>query len=469
MSRIKEYCGLFGAYNSEEASLLTFLGLYSLQHRGEESCGIISFDGTNFNSHLGMGLVSEVFTESQIGRLKGFQAIGHVRYSTTGSSALKNAQPLFVDSTRLPIALAHNGNLVNSKSLRESLENKGAIFQTTSDSELILHLIMHSKKKQLEEKIIDAITKIKGAFSLLLMTRDNIIGIRDPLGFRPLCLGRQNQTFFISSESCALDLVGAKFSREIEPGEMLVIDKKGITSHRYCAKQKRFAFCAFEHVYFARPDSIVFGETVHLVREKLGRQLAREHPVKADIVIGVPDSGTSAALGFSKESAIPLEVGIIRNHYIGRTFIQPQQEKRELGVKLKFNMLREVIKGKNIVIVDDSIVRGTTSRIRVKSFRDMGAKQVHLRISCPPHRSGCFYGIDFPDPAKLIAHDKSIKEIEQYLGVDSLGYLSLEGMLKCFRYPANYYCNACWSGDYPIKFVSADKFILEENRKRGEK
>ncbi|MEI8349760.1 MAG: amidophosphoribosyltransferase [Candidatus Omnitrophota bacterium] len=462
IKRLKEYCGLFGVYNNKEASLLTFLGLYSLQHRGEESCGIISFDGSTFNAHLGMGLVSDVFPESELGKLKGSQAIGHVRYSTTGSSALRNAQPLFADSSKLPLSLAHNGNLINSKDLRQYLENKGAIFQTTSDSELILHLIMHSKKKSLEEKIIDALKKIKGAFSLLLMTKDNIIGIRDPLGIRPLCIGRRDGALFISSESCALDLVSASFLREIEPGEIAVIDKKGITSYMYASKQAKHGFCAFEHVYFARPDSIIFGETVHLVREKLGRQLAREHPVKADIIVGVPDSGTSAALGFSKESGIPLEVGIIRNHYIGRTFIQPQQEKREFGVRLKFNILKQVVKGKKVIIVDDSIVRGTTSRIRVKSFRDMGAKEVHLRISCPAHKFGCFYGIDFPDSHKLIAYDKNVKEIEKYLGVDSLGYLSLEGMLGCFKNPKNHYCTACWSGNYPVGLAHEGKYVLEK-------
>ncbi|MFA6281233.1 MAG: amidophosphoribosyltransferase [Candidatus Omnitrophota bacterium] len=469
MGHLKEFCGLFGVYNNNDASLLTFLGLYSLQHRGEESCGIISFDSTSFNSHLGMGLVSEVFTEDVIAKLKGSQAIGHVRYSTTGSSALRNAQPLFVDSNKLPIALAHNGNLVNSKELRESLENKGAIFQTTSDSELILHLIMRSKESSVEDKIVSALKKIKGAFSLVLMTKDVIIGIRDPMGFRPLAIGKKDDSLFISSESCALDLVGAKILREIEPGEMVMIGKEGIKSIKYNEVKGRHGFCAFEHVYFSRPDSIIFGETVHLVREKLGRQLAFEYPAKADIVIGVPDSGTSAALGFSKESGIPFEMGIIRNHYIGRTFIQPQQEKREFGVKLKFNILKEVVKGKRIVIVDDSIVRGTTSRIRVKNFREMGAKEVHLRISCPPHRFGCVYGIDFPDPKKLIANEKTIKEIETYLGVDSLGYLSLEGMLKCLRHPASSYCNACWSGDYPVKFCSADKFILEKKKKKEEK
>ncbi|MDD4954850.1 MAG: amidophosphoribosyltransferase [Candidatus Omnitrophica bacterium] len=465
MSRIKEYCGLFGAYNNNEASLLTFLGLFSLQHRGEESCGIISFDGNTFNAHLGMGLVSEVFTAEELAKLRGYQAIGHVRYSTTGSSALRNAQPLFVDSYKLPLALAHNGNLINSKELRERLESKGAIFQTTSDSELILHLVMRSKEKTTEGKIIDALKKIKGAFSLVLMTKDEIMGIRDPMGFRPLCIGRKDDSLFIASESCALDLIGAQLVREVEPGEIVTINKNGLRSIKYAEPKKVRAFCAFEHVYFSRPDSMVFGETVHLVREKLGRQLAFEHPVKADIVIGVPDSGTSAALGFARESGLSFEVGIIRNHYIGRTFIQPQQEKREFGVKLKFNILKEVVRGKRIVIVDDSIVRGTTSRIRVKSFRDMGAKEVHLRISCPPHRFGCFYGIDFPDPKKLIANEKTIKEIETYLGVDSLGYLSLEGMLKCFKHPASFYCNACWSGNYPVKVHCADKFILERVKK----
>jgi len=461
---LKEKCGLFGVCNSDEASSLTFLGLYSLQHRGEESCGIFSYDGATFQNRRGMGLVSEVFKEDDLRTLGGHQAIGHVRYSTTGSSAIKNIQPLFIESNRYPLALAHNGNLVNSEELRISLENNGAIFHTTSDSELILHLIMRAKSPSLKDKIIQGVKKLKGAYSLLLMSKEAIIGIRDPMGFRPLCIGKKDKTYFISSESCALDLVDAKLVREVEPGEIVFIDKKGITSHKFNGS-KRKAFCAFEEVYFSRPDSVVFGETVHLVREKLGRELAKEHPVRADLVVGVPDSGTSAALGFSKESGIPLEIGIIRNHYIGRTFIQPYQEKREFGVKLKVNILKEVIKGKKIVIVDDSIVRGTTSKIRVKNFRDLGAKEVHLRISCAPHRYGCVYGIDFPDPKKLIAHKKSVKEIEKFLEVDSLGYLSLEGMLKCFKHPAKNYCHACWSGDYPVKFASVGKHELEKNSK----
>lgn len=462
MRVLKEKCGLFAAYNDREAATSVYLGLYSLQHRGEESCGIIGFDGSSFSYHRGMGLVSEVFTEDELARLKGHQAIGHVRYSTTGSSALRNMQPLFVDSVKCPLALAHNGNLVNSVQLKQKLEDKGAIFQTTSDSELILHLIMRSKAQALEDKIIDALKKIKGAYSLLFMSKDAIIGVRDPLGFRPLCIGRRGKSYFISSESCALDLIAAQLVREIEPGELVVIDDKGIRSIKYNDSSGKKAFCAFEHVYFARPDSIIFGQTVHLVRRQLGRQLAKECPADADLVIGVPDSGTSAALGFAEGSGINFDAGIIRNHYIGRTFIQPQQHKREFGVKLKFNILKEVVKDKRIVIVDDSIVRGTTSRIRVRNFREMGAREVHLRISCPPHKHGCFYGIDFPDPKKLIAHSKSIKQIEKFLEVDSLGYLSLEGMLACLKYPPDSYCAACWSGKYPVKFQSAAKDILEK-------
>ncbi len=461
MGEVKEYCGLFGVYNSEQAANLTFFGLYSLQHRGEESCGIITYDGISFHHHRGMGLVSEVFDSSRIQTLKGYQAIGHVRYSTTGSTAVRNIQPLFANSHRLSLALAHNGNLVNSAALRESLERRGAIFQSSADSEIIMHLIMRSKKSTFIDKIVDALCKVRGAYSLVIMDKDSIIGVRDPLGFRPLCIGRRGDTLFLSSESCALDLVGAEFLRELEPGELVVLNNEGITSHKPFKKPRRFGFCAFEHVYFSRPDSIIFGQTVHLVRKNLGAKLAQEHPVKADCVIGVPDSGTSAALGFAQASNIPLEVGIIRNHYIGRTFIQPYQDKRDFGVKLKFNLLKEVIKDKRVVIVDDSIVRGTTSKIRVKNFRNMGAKEVHLRISCPPHRFGCVYGIDFPDARKLIAHNMSLDEIKEFLEVDSIGYLSLEGMLSCFRYPPQSYCTACWDGRYPVKFQSFDKYILE--------
>ena len=463
---IKEYCGLFGVFGKAEAAKEVFLGLYSLQHRGEESCGITSFDGEVFRNHKGMGLVGDVFSESVLNRLRGHQAIGHVRYSTTGSTAIRNIQPLFVDSRRGSFSLAHNGNLLNSRQIRENLENKGAIFQSSSDSEVILHLMMRAKEESFLEKVKYASRKIKGAYSLLIMNDKLIAGMRDPLGFRPLCLGKKGDSFYIASESCALDLVGADFLREVEPGELAWVDKDGLHSERIFPPLKRRAFCSFEHIYFSRPDSFIFGQNVHVVREELGRELAREHPVDADVVVGVPDSGTSAALGFSKESQIPLGLGIIRNHYIGRTFIQPYQSERELAARLKFNILKEVVKGKRIVIVDDSIVRGTTSRIRVKNLKSLGAKEVHLRISCPPHKFGCFYGIDFPDKEKLIANKMSLEEEKEFLEVDSLGYLSLEGMFKCFCYPQNYYCTACWSGDYPLKpKYKMDKFALEKSQK----
>jgi len=456
----KEYCGLFGVYGNNEASALTFLGLYSLQHRGEESCGITSFDGSEFHVHKGMGLVGDVFAHDDVKRLRGYQAIGHVRYSTTGSSVERNIQPLFVNSHQGSLSLAHNGNLVNSQQLKDYLEKQGTIFYTTSDSEVILHLMMRSKKHSLVDKLTYALQKVKGAYSLLIMDDTCIAGVRDPLGFRPLCIGRINDSFCFSSESCALDLVGAEFVREVLPGEIVIIDKNGLHSHRYAESQHQ-AFCVFEFVYFSRPDSYLLGDNVHLAREKMGRQLAKEHPVKADIVIGVPDSGTSAALGFAKESKIPLEIAMIRNHYIGRTFIQPYQERRELGVKLKFNLIKKIIDGKRIIIVDDSIVRGTTSRIRVKNFREAGAKEIHLRISCPPHRFGCYYGIDFPAKESLVAYDKKISEIREYLGVDSLGYLSLEGMLKCLPGNKNQYCTACWKGNYPIRVKELNKYALE--------
>ncbi len=459
---IKEYCGLFGVFGDQQAAYLTFLGLYSLQHRGEESCGITAYDGRSFKQEKGMGLVSDVFNETSIKKLSGYQAIGHVRYSTTGSTAIRNVQPLFVDSTKGSLALAHNGNLTNSLELRNYLEKKGAIFQSTSDSEIILHLMMRSQKSGFTDQLLYALKKIKGAYCLLIINEQGIFGVRDPLGFRPLCVGRKGSAYFICSETSALDLVGAEYIRDVEPGEIVQIDKGGIKSIKFSNSRTNYAFCAFEHVYFSRPDSLIFGETVHMVRKKLGRKLAQECPAEADMVIGVPDSGTSAALGFSQESGIPLEIGIIRNHYIGRTFIQPKQDKRELGVKLKFNILKQIIKGKRIVIVDDSIVRGTTSKIRVKTFRQLGAKEIHLRISCPPHKFGCFYGIDFPDSKELIARNMDINQIEKFLEVDSLGYLSVEGMLSCFKHKPNNYCTACWTGKYPVKFSRADKFLLEK-------
>jgi amidophosphoribosyltransferase len=458
----KHYCGLFGAFGMPEASFIIYLGLYALQHRGEESCGIVTSDGQELYLHKDMGLVADVFGEEKLKILKGDRGIGHVRYSTTGSSLVKNAQPLFVDYLGNSLAVAHNGNLVNSQALRQDLERLGSIFQTTCDSEVIVHLMARSRSKDVVTKLKNALNRIQGAYSLVLLTEDQLIGARDPDGFRPLCLGKKGDAYCLASETCAFDLIEAKFVREVEPGEIVVITKGGVKSVRFTPAKDRSAFCIFEHIYFARPDSIVFGQTVHLVRQELGRNLAKEHPVKADFVCPIPDSGTSAALGFSHESGIPLEQGVIRNHYVGRTFIQPHQRIRDLGVKVKFNILREVVRGKRVVIVDDSIVRGTTSRIRVKNFRDAGAKEVHMRISCPPHRFPCFYGIDFPSSEELIANRYSLKEIEKYLGVDSLGYLSLEGMLKAVHLPKNRYCVACFTGEYSVNFNKADKYSLEK-------
>ncbi|MFH1592239.1 MAG: amidophosphoribosyltransferase [Candidatus Woesearchaeota archaeon] len=461
--RLKEYCGLFGIYGNPEASWITYLGLYALQHRGEESCGIVSTDGQEVYMHRGMGQVCDNFNEEKLHSLKGSLAIGHVRYSTTGSSLVKNAQPLFVDYLGSYVAIGHNGNLVNSFSLKKELELKGSIFQTTCDSELIIHLMARSKSKDIIERLQYALKKIKGAYSLVIMTEDKLIGVRDPLGIRPLCLGKLKDSWCIASETCAFDLIEAEFIREIEPGEVVVIDKKGVESVKFNFDKEKHAHCIFEHVYFSRPDSIVFGETVHLVRQKLGEALAKEHPAGADFVIPIPDSGTSAALGFSRASGIPLELGVIRNHYVGRTFIQPHQHIRDLGVRVKFNILKEVVKGKRVVIVDDSIVRGTTSRIRVNNFRKAGAKEVHMRIGCPPQKFPCFYGIDFPKQEELIANKYNTEQIRKFLDVDSIGYLSLEGMLDSVKLPKNNYCTACWTGNYPLDIEKkTDKKSLEK-------
>ncbi|MFH1656041.1 MAG: amidophosphoribosyltransferase [Candidatus Omnitrophota bacterium] len=462
----KEYCGLFGIYGHKEVSNLTYLGLYALQHRGEESCGIITSDRKKFFIHKDVGLVNDVFNEENLSKLKGDIAVGHTRYSTTGSSVLKNVQPIFADHIDAPVAIAHNGNLVNSFVLRKNLEKQGSIFQSSCDSEIIVHLMAKAKSKDIIGKIKASLKSVQGAYSLVIMSKDKLIGVRDPMGFRPLCLGKIGKSYCLASETCAFDLIGAEYIREIKPGEIVVIDNKGIKSTRFAAAKKN-AFCIFEHIYFARPDSVIFGQTVHLVRQGLGEQLAKEHPVKADFVIPVPDSGTSAALGYSHASGIPLEWGIIRNHYVGRTFIQPQQKIRDLAVKVKFNILKDVIKGKKLVIVDDSIVRGTTSRKRIREFRKAGAKEVHMRISCPPHKFSCFYGIDFHTQKELIAHKYSLKKIQKFLDVDSLGYLSVEGMLKAVK-DKNNYCVACFTGKYPVKFdKNVDKHSLERKHCGG--
>ncbi|MBI3270848.1 MAG: amidophosphoribosyltransferase [Planctomycetes bacterium] len=452
MREAREACGLFGIVGDAAAVLKTYYGLYSLQHRGQESAGIVSSEGTRLRLHKGMGLVADVFSPATLERIAGPLAMGHVRYSTTGASTLLNAQPLVADCAGGPIAVAHNGNLVNSGELRRELEAHGSIFQTTVDSEIVLHLLAHPDHAGKPDGLARTFRRLRGAFSLLLLTPRELIAVRDPNGFRPLCLGRLGGAYVVASETCAFDLIKANYVRDIEPGEILHVTKDGVRSERYTeAGEARSSFCVFEHVYFARPDSRVFGDTVHIVRMRLGAELAREHPAKADLVMAVPDSGNSAALGYASTSGIPFEQGFIRNHYVGRTFIQPTQGARDQEVEIKLNIVREVVEGKRVVVVDDSIVRGTTARSRVKALREVGAREVHLRVSCPPIRHPCFYGIDFPDPRQLIANERSVPQIRDYLGVDSLGYLSLEGMLRAAPgQPADRFCAACYSGRYPV-------------------
>ena len=459
---LKDKCGVFGVFGHKEAAYLTYLGLCALQHRGEESAGIVTSDGEKLYAYRGMGHVQEIFSGDHMETLVGDRAIGHVRYSTTGSSNIKNAQPIVVDYSRGEIAIGHNGNLVNADILRSELEAYGSIFQTTTDSEIIIHLMAKPSNRNVIEGAVDALARVKGAYSAVFLTNQYMMAARDPHGFRPLWIGKKDGAYFIASETCAFDMIEAEVVREVEPGEIVVISAQGLKSLKISSKETRLAHCTFEHVYFARPDSKVFGETVHLVRQRLGQELAKEHPVDADLVIPVPDSGNSAALGYSRQSGIPLEYGIIRNHYVGRTFIQPSQRLRDFKVRVKFNFIREVLKGKRLVVVDDSIVRGTTSKIRVKSLRQAGAKEVHLRISCPPHKFPCVYGIDFPTKEELIANKYNTEDLRKYFECDSVGYLSLEGMLKCMSFPKENYCAACWSGQYPVAFEGIDKFHAEK-------
>ena len=446
-----EECGVFGIHGHPEASNLAYLGLYALQHRGQESAGIASTDGEKIIFHKEMGLVADIFSEEILSRLPGHMAIGHVRYSTTGSSELKNAQPLVVDFESGSIAVAHNGNLVNAQELKRELEVSGSIFQSSMDTEVIVHLIARSRKERIEDRIVDALNQVRGAYSLLFMTRDKLIGVRDPHGIRPLALGKMKGEggTVITSESCALDLIEAEYLREVEPGEMIVVDARGTHSHRpFLPAVERF--CIFEYVYFARPDSIMGGTCIYEVRKALGRQLAKECPANADVVIPVPDSGVPAALGFSEASGIPFEMGLIRNHYVGRTFIEPQQSIRHFGVKIKLNAVRGVVSGKRVVVVDDSIVRGTTGRKIIKMIRAAGAKEVHFRISSPPTCYPCFYGIDTPHRRDLIASTHTGEETNTYLTSDSLGYLSMEGLHACVPNRKTTYCDACFSGNYSI-------------------
>jgi amidophosphoribosyltransferase len=447
--KFHDECGLFGIWNHAEAANVTYLGLYALQHRGQESAGIAATDGDNFHIEKAMGWVADVFSRERLRRLPGQRAIGHVRYSTAGSSNLRNAQPITAKTARGPIAIAHNGNLTNAEELRKGMEKGGAIFQSNSDTEVILHLLARAPAGPLEEQIPHALAQVKGAYSLLIMTRDAIYAIRDPHGFRPLTIGRLDDSLVVASETCALDLMEAKAERDVEPGEIVVISDAGLRSLRFAPPTDKL-HCVFEYVYFARPDSVLWGRNVHTVRKALGRQLAREHPVSADIVIPVPDSGTSAALGYSEEAAIPYEMGLIRNHYVGRTFIEPQQGIRHFGVKVKLNPMPEMIGGKRVIVVDDSIVRGTTSRKIVRMVRAAGAREVHVRISSPPIQWPCYYGIDTPTRKELIGASHQVEEIRRYLGADTLGYLSLDGMLKATGTDPATFCHACFTGNYRV-------------------
>lgn len=448
--RPNDYCGIVGIYGSPEASVWTYLGLYALQHRGQESTGIASSDGERIHKHLGMGLVSDVFNEKILKNLPGHIAIGHNRYSTTGASNQQNIAPIVVNHKLGTIGVAHNGNLVNSHNLREKLEDGGSIFQTTTDSEVILHLVAKSKKQTLEEKIMDAIRSIEGAYSLVFITRDKLIAVRDPQGFRPLAFGKKGHAYVFASETCAFDLIGATYERDVKCGEMLVVGAEGLKAYQV-SDPVNPRHCVFEFIYFSRPDSQIFGEYVDKTRRKLGKNLAEENPCEADIVISVPDSSNTAALGYSARSNAKFEIGLIRNHYVGRTFIHPKQSLRDMNVRIKFNAVGGVVKDRRLIIVDDSIVRGTTLRGLVKRLRDAGAKEVHIRVSSPPIRHPCFYGMDFPTKEELIASKKTVEEIAAYLGVDSLAYLSLEKMLAAMPHSnGQEYCTACFSGNYPV-------------------
>jgi amidophosphoribosyltransferase len=449
--KLHDECGLFGVFDHPEAANLAYLGLYALQHRGQESAGIAATEGRALHVEKAMGWVADVFSPERLRRLPGRAAMGHVRYSTAGSSTLKNAQPISASFSRGSIALGHNGNLVNAEALRKELEAMGAIFQSTSDSEVILHLIARADRQSLERTLTQALAQLSGAFSLVMLTPDTLIGVRDPHGFRPLVIGRLGKTWLLASETCALDLLEAEYVRDVEPGEIVLIDQNGLRSVKPFPPKKQLQ-CVFEYVYFARPDTTLWGQNVYQTRKALGGRLAEEHPVEADIVVPVPDSGVGAALGFSERSGIPFELGLIRNHYVGRTFIEPRDGIRHFGVRVKLNPMRETIEGRRVVVVDDSIVRGTTSRKIVKMIRAVGAREVHMRISSPPIQWPCYYGIDTPTRKELIGSSHRVEEIRRYIGADSLGYLSLDGMLKAVGGDGGRFCHACFSGAYEVGF-----------------
>ena len=442
-------CGVFGVYGSSEAANLTYLGLHALQHRGQESAGIATVDGQRMQLHRKLGLVRDVFQPEDLARLTGDRAIGHVRYSTSGETHVTNAQPLLVNYALGPLAISHNGNLTNYEETRHRLEAEGAIFQSTNDSEVLVHLVAHSRQPTSADRVADALRQVRGAFTMLLLTPDQLIAVRDPHGFRPLSIGRTKDAYVFSSEPPAFDLIGAEYLRDVEPGEMVVVNDSGLESFYPFAEAEQ-KMCIFEYVYFARPDSVLSGISVYEVRKRLGRTLAKEQPAEADVVIPVPDSGTPSALGYSQESGIPFEFGLIRSHYVGRTFIEPDESIRHFGVRLKLSPVRQALDGKRVVVVDDSIVRGTTSRKIVAMLRDAGAREVHFRISSPPTRWPCFYGIDTPSRNELIASNHEIGEIIKYVRSDSVGYLSIEGLHKAVG--GGGHCDACFSGDYPVPF-----------------
>jgi amidophosphoribosyltransferase len=475
----RHYCGLFGIYGHPNAAELTYYGLYALQHRGQESAGITASDGIDLRTHKSMGLVAQVFDKSVLRSLPGHLAIGHVRYSTTGGSHVRNAQPLVVDCARGQIAIGHNGNLTNAARLRAELEEQGSIFQTSCDSEIILHLLARPHNGDRVHSLETVMRRIQGAYSLVIMGEDELIGVRDPFGFRPLVLGKlivpategtaHRVAYVLASETCALDLIQAEFVREVAPGEIVMINKDGLHSiNPWAGTQQPHSLCIFEFIYFARPDSDIMNRNVAQVRVELGRLLAREHPVPADLVIPVPDSGNWAAMGYAEQSGIPYGNAFVRNHYIGRTFLQPSQLIRDFSVRVKLNLIDEMVRGKRIIVVDDSIVRGTTARSRVTTLREAGAKEVHMRISCPPHMWPCPYGIDFPTRKELMAANNSLEQIRDFLGADSLGYLSYDGMLKATGHSADNFCAACYTGKYPSPVEDElNKLGMERRQRRG--
>ena len=468
--KLREECGVFAIYGHPEAANLTYLGLYALQHRGQESAGIASSDGRALFCHKSMGHVADIFKPEVLGALPGELAIGHTRYSTAGDTVLLNAQPFSVACNKGKIAVAHNGNITNARELRRELEKEGSIFQASSDTEVILHLVARSREKTLAGALREALLQLEGAFSLVFLAEDRIIIARDPHGFRPLALGQMEMSggkicYVFASETCAFDLIDAVYLGDVEPGEMVIVSKDGMTRERY-APVRDHAHCAFEHVYFSRPDSTVFGRSVQESREMLGRLLARQHSVEADVVVPVPDSGVAAALGYAKESGIEYCLGLIRNHYVGRTFIEPSQAIRDFGVKLKLNPVRALLEGKRVVLVDDSLVRGTTSRKIVRMIRNAGAREVHLRISCPPTVSPCFYGVDTPSVAELIAANNTTEEIRRFVEADSLAYLPLSGLREAVADHNHDYCYACYTGNYPTELVNI-KELMAAKEHRG--